>query len=626
MSQAESEMLAGPCRNCQAAHVECIYSRQERMLTVPEGYLKTLEAARDRTRRSRESHQPSLLANEVEGQSHPVNNSLKQQTVENSAAEAFLAKVNQLRQTATFSTISDHSSGVNGGSDDLAKSAGSSASTYEYFRLTFDTAHQPISLTLPPYPYAHHLLDQMEIYMGHDYHWFLWRNFRERLELTYKSPESQEVKDRLWLCRMLIVLSLGETFVNYHTPVIHLDPTSSPSNDGSSSGTPSPPGTTFFEQALTLLKLPFEEPSLEHIEILNLATFYSYSLNRKKTAYMYAGMSARMCNLLGLHQPSPRNCSILDQEHRKRVFWTSYCLDKMTSSELGLFPSLQPGQIKLDYPSNDELRPEDAGQFQEADFLRARIELTFMKAEADVSIESWQSIQDDVPDVERRVRPILFKLESWLKDLPPYMSFNCEAGMPESMSRTPTMRSLASLYLRCQQCFILLLRPLFLKRVTFFVSDEVDSASQDDNLKAFSDSCLRAARTNLSILISLWHHERVAKFGFWDSLHLFSSLTIFSLAISVNRWRPGSFDEKDIDAVTYSTAKTLLHDLVKAGNLASKGHEKMLQDVEALGEVFGAMQTEGSEMVLEQWDMDNWMAQVLSMDTMSMPLYGLEQG
>lgn len=78
--------------------------------------------------------------------------------------------------------------------------------------------------------------------------------------------------------------------------------------------------------------------------------------------------------------------------------------------------------------------------------------------------------------------------------------------------------------------------------------------------------------------------------------------------------------------MTYSTAKDLLHDLVKAGNLASKGHEKMLRDVEALGEVLGSMQTNASDFMVEQWDMDNWMAQVLSMDSTSLPFYEFEEG
>ncbi|EWZ46154.1 uncharacterized protein FOBCDRAFT_268366 [Fusarium oxysporum Fo47] len=123
----------------------------------------------------------------------------------------------------------------------------------------------------------------------------------------------------------------------------------------------------------------------------------------------------------------------------------------MASSELGLLPSFQPSQIKLDYPSDQQLEPGDADQFFEADFLRARIQLTLMKAEADIFIDIWRSIRDDIPDGERRVRPILLRLENWLYELPPLLKFDCEAGMPEAIAQAPNMRSLASLYLRWQQ-------------------------------------------------------------------------------------------------------------------------------------------------------------------------------
>ena len=129
-------------------------------------------------------------------------------------------------------------------------------------------------------------------------------------------------------------------------------------------------------------------------------------------------------------------------------------------------------------------------------------------------------------------------------------------------------------------------------------------------------------QTEKSMLMNL--SPVAAKFGFWDSLHLFSSLAIFSLAMSVNRLRPGSFDEKEVDAMAYSRAKDLLHDMVGAGSLASKGHEKMLQEIEALGEVLGTIQLEGSEFILDQFQMDDWMEQVLSMDPTYTSFYGLE--
>ncbi|KAF5008355.1 hypothetical protein FDECE_5398 [Fusarium decemcellulare] len=602
-----------PCRNCEAARVECVYPQRDRVVSVPESYLRALEAGRDsRNESPRSLRSVSRATADDDVEPAPNDSSVgdpSHHPIENSAAEVFVEKVKQLRQNTTFSANSDTSPDVDRESNVPPKSPMPLAASYEYFPLAYDTSQPQLSLYLPPLPYAIHLLDQVEIYMGHDYHWFLWKDFKERMHSTYKRPESSESRDRLWLCKILVVFALGETFVRHRAPAIHLG--SNPHHDrglGDEASyaalSPSAPGAKFFEQALALLKLPFEDPTVEYVETLNLTAFYSFSLNRKKTAYMYAGMSARTCNLLRLDQPSPQTIySNPEQEHRKRVCWTSYCLDKMTSSELGLIPSFQPGQIKVEYPGDDLLGPQDVGQFHEADFLRARIQITLMKAEADVFINLWQSIRDDIPDVERRAKPILNKLESWLRELPAHMSFDCESGMPEVMTQLPTMRSLASSYLRCYQCFILLLRPLFLKYITHILSDEICEKSQD-SLKALSGRCVRAARTNLCILIGLWHHDRIA--------------------MTANRWRPESFEEKGSDLTTYSTGKDILRAMVRAGNLASKGHERMLVDVEALGEALGAMQMEGVEPVAEQWDMDDWITQVLSLDPASTMFNSLE--
>ncbi|KAF9890087.1 hypothetical protein FE257_006248 [Aspergillus nanangensis] len=599
-----------PCRNCRTAHVDCVYPEREKLVMVPESYLKTLEASHD-------GREPS------DGCSRP-DSVPSQHAVENSAAEVFVARVKQLRQHTSFSVALDPPPVGDSESNNPPTYPVGHAHSHEYFPLAYDTSQPLLSIHLPPFPYAIHLLEQVDIYMGHDYHWFRWQNFKDRMECTYKNPCSAEVKDRLWLCQLLIVFALGETFVSYRAPEIRLG-TCPPRTNGQEDAnrSPSPPGATFFEHALVLLKLPFEEPTLAYIEALNLATFYSYSLNRKKTAYTYAGMSARVCNLLRLDQVSPHlSCAISEREHRKRVCWTSYCLDKMTSSELGLVSSFRPGQIELEYPTNDVIPVEDAVQFHEAEFFHARIQLTLIKAEADVFIDMWHSIQDDIPDIERQVIPIMTRLQSLISNLPAHMSFDCESGMPEDMTRMPTMRSLASLYLRCHHCFILLLRPLFLKHIAHILSDDIFSIPQE-NLQTFSNRCVLAARTNLCILIGLWDRERIAKFGFWDSLHLFSSLTILSLAMTTNRQRLGIF-EKDTDFVTYSTAKNLLYDMVRAGSLASKEHAKMLSDVEALGEALEAIQTQGMDPPTEQWDMDHWIEQVLNLDPTSVSYNSLE--
>lgn len=118
-------------------------------------------------------------------------------------------------------------------------------------------------IKLPSAPLALKLLDTFEEIFC-DYHWFLRRDFRERLILLFSDPETQS-KDRSWLSRVSLVFALGTTFI--HEPRM-------PPGLGDSMAVPPevplPPGSDMFEQAVSLLNVSSEEPVTEDIEALNL--------------------------------------------------------------------------------------------------------------------------------------------------------------------------------------------------------------------------------------------------------------------------------------------------------------------------------------------------------------------
>lgn len=96
-----------------------------------------------------------------------------------------------------------------------------------------------------------------------------------------------------------------------------------------------------------------------------------------------------------------------------------------------------------------------------------------------------------------------------------------------------------------------------------------------------------------------------------ENMHLFSSLMVLCLAMSINTRHPDSFQQRPDDALLYESGKDVLHDMTRAGSLAARGHEKMLYDVEALGKCIEIDGTAGSDIVAEQWDIDEWMTQLL---------------
>lgn len=108
--------------------------------------------------------------------------------------------------------------------------------------------------------------------MAYEYHWYLRQDFHTGLEDTYRCPDSSRARNRTWLSKVLAVLALGESFNSYEPPLIDLSQTPDEAHSAQIKDVRGSylPGVRFFEQALSLFKMPSEEPELEHVEALNL--------------------------------------------------------------------------------------------------------------------------------------------------------------------------------------------------------------------------------------------------------------------------------------------------------------------------------------------------------------------
>lgn len=108
-------------------------------------------------------------------------------------------------------------------------------------------------------------------------------------------------------------------------------------------------------------------------------------------------------------------------------------------------------------------------------------------------------------------------------------------------------------------------------------------------------------------------NQNTVKYGYWDSVHLFSSLMILNLAGLINRRLQGagqsSGEETENDVSMYQQGRRILFGLAEAGNVPSKHHLSMLEEVEAIGEMHawpGDSELSGSENVGIELGFDNW--------------------
>ncbi|EPE07154.1 zinc c6 transcription factor [Ophiostoma piceae UAMH 11346] len=323
---------------------------------------------------------------------------------------------------------------------------------YTYSRLKIDVIEPEVTLRLPPRPYAVHLLDVFEEGFC-DYHFILRNQFRQRLLLTYQDPRSQ-ARDRIWLCRVSVVMALAEawnsgrkegepsTRQQSRSPEQNAKRVSFPEGSQPTS-TDLPPGAELFEQGLYLFRSPLEEANIEHIEALNLIAFYCYSLNRRRTAYLTAGQSMRTATLLRLHEPwqgtadgtGSTEIDVVEAEHRKRVWWTSYCMDRMVSNEFGFPPTQNPADLDIALPSNSVLVSAASAEFFNADILTAHIHLCRIRT-AIVEVVSRKTVSATmVPATIDIFVNCMESLHRWNKELPDHMSFQFDGGIPDEPDR-----------------------------------------------------------------------------------------------------------------------------------------------------------------------------------------------
>ncbi|KAM5517773.1 hypothetical protein FOXYSP1_08558 [Fusarium oxysporum f. sp. phaseoli] len=447
------------------------------------------------------------------------------------------------------------------------------------------------SLSLPPYEYATQLVARAEQEFG-DCHTFLRKSFLRRFHATYRGQQS-ETYDRKWLCRLFFVLALAECTTTTKQPIqLTSDRAVAPATQMEGfapSENMLSSGVELFEHGLSLLNTSYEEPTVDDVEALNLASHCCYILNRRMSAYAYAGQSVRLAHCLGLDHPAPTSLSKLEQEHRKRVWWTAFCVDRIISTELALHPAYTGLGQELDYPDSSGLTAEEEEEFFDPVLLTALIKLCEIKTDVVNTVSRLK--HKDITEPYQVLRQCLQGLDRCGRELPERV-FSGGTSLPEN-------RICSSLALRYHQCYIMLLRPILLHQFTFMLRNKI-VVTLSDELYTINNICLQAARSNARILLELAQEGELVRYGYWDSAHLFSSLAILTIAQSMRNHQPNAFsctgEDMSRDADTYSKGRNVLVHMAQTGNMASRQHLSMLEEVERHGTVLSALTARGDAL------------------------------
>jgi proline utilization trans-activator len=155
-----------------------------------------------------------------------------------------------------------------------------------------------------------------------------------------------------------------------------------------------------------------------------LQSFYLVALNRRNTAYTYAGLAQRLSLTIGLHRRIPENSmSAPEREHRVRVWWTCYALDRIYTSKVGLPVLLRDEDIDVQMPSMDGLSPEEAEDFYSPELMTAQIKLA--RITGYIMSDLYRIPQPGRANTfVQSVQRILTSLRSWHESLPQVRNFS----------------------------------------------------------------------------------------------------------------------------------------------------------------------------------------------------------
>ncbi|OQU97969.1 Fungal Zn2-Cys6 binuclear cluster domain-containing protein isoform 3 [Cladophialophora immunda] len=467
-------------------------------------------------------------------------------------------------------------------------------------------ASRPVKIRMPPYNHSIHLLQCVEFAIGHDQHYFRRQHIRARVTQMYQNPDSSRSKDRGWLCFWLAILAVGELYnSNGYTPA----------DDGlglsrsSTSPDKEPPGAEYYHQSVSFLQQVAENPDVLYIETLCLLAVYAFSMNKINTAYMYNGLGLRAALSLGLHRSSldflseGSDLRIAESEHQRRVFWTVYYQDLLTSSTTGRPWGILDDEITTEYADSTRISGDSMMEFFDSEESNAHLELMRLRGQAysslygyaGTAINPYSHISLFDFDLGNSLsQQHLDKMDefhqgliAWQQELPGKLKL---ARSFEGSGLNPS-RVTANLHLIYHQTILVLLRPVLVNihNDSFEVRSKEYSETIDANpglksmLRAFYIAILDSARETAGILEWLQYQGALFINSYFDASYAFTAAIALYLARTLRSFTyPNQdallFTDEDLSAL--NTIVGILRQQSLAGNVPAKHFDRQLRLLE----------------------------------------------
>jgi proline utilization trans-activator len=402
-------------------------------------------------------------------------------------------------------------------------------------------------LRLPPLDVARRLFAAQYTYLGTIFAFTDPASFDRELIAAYRGQPDVSNKDAcLAYAKVLVTLAFGKMYsvnqwIDYQGP----------------------PGFEYFTQALQLLPDAHEEGSIRCVETLALVGYFMQNMNRHDAAFLYIGMALRMAISLGLHQevsasddPAALGLDEESREHRRRVWWSIYSLDRILSVKSGNPITIHDEDIGVKLPS----RLPGETEYCPAVVLRHYTELSRILGEITKCIYRRSPEPRPVGELMKSVQSINSDLSKWDKQLPAQLRFD-----PDKLSTT---RESVSTFSHYYQCINMTARPLLFHVVRRRLQairaapETKETTDWKDGLRqgtiSIIDRCISAAEETIRMMAEARRRDLVATYGYMDGEHVFSAAIVLVMVCAAFPTRPST-------TRAMNTGLDLLRDMAERG-------------------------------------------------------------
>lgn len=358
-------------------------------------------------------------------------------------------------------------------------------------------------MRLPPMDVARQLFSAQYTYIGTIFSFTDPAAFERLLQESYRGPPDMADSDAcLAHAKLLVILAFGKLYsvnqwIDYNGP----------------------PGFEYFTHALELLPDMHDEGSTLFVETLALVGYFMQNLNRRDAAFLYVGMALRMAITLGLHQEtSDPNLDVAAKEHRRRVWWSVYSLDRIQSVKSGNPITIHDEDIGIPLPSKLPNEPD----YCAAVVLKHYTKLSQICGEITVSI--YRRRPKSGLSLMAAVKTIILSLSQWHRELPEELRFD--------PARLSISRESVSTLLHYSQCINMTARPLLFhvaqKRLKSGLVDKEKDWKEGLNQTTVRviEMCVAAAKDTINMMTIASQMNLVATYGYMDSEHAFSAAIV----------------------------------------------------------------------------------------------------